>query len=194
MQLAATTCCDAPAQRAVSALPVRELQRLSHALAVDYGLALPDTTDRCSAGNHLDAVERELAARNPLVRTFPAREAQISKARHAVEAFLAGVPDITEDTAYVAMCIVSELATNSVLHSKSREGGTFTVRAEILSGCVVWVEVEDAGGEWEWSGRHAREEDQDGRGLELVEGLCENWGIENLSNGRRVVWARLGSK
>jgi hypothetical protein len=43
--------------------------------------------------------------------------------------------------------VVSELATNATVHSRSGHGGTFTVRAE-LHPTWVWIEVEDAGREW----------------------------------------------
>ena len=47
------------------------------------------------------------------------------------------------------MLCVSELATNAVLHSASRNpGGTFTVRAAVFDGCVR-IEVEDNGGAWD---------------------------------------------
>ena len=43
--------------------------------------------------------------------------------------------------------IASEFAANSVLHSASRDGGAFTLRAEIRPGRLR-IEVEDAGGLW----------------------------------------------
>ena len=47
------------------------------------------------------------------------------------------------------MLCVSELATNAVLHSASRNpGGTFTVRAAIFDDHVR-IEVEDNGGTWD---------------------------------------------
>lgn len=40
------------------------------------------------------------------------------------------------------LLICSELATNAVLHSQSaREGGQFTVRAEVRGGDYLWIEV-----------------------------------------------------
>ena len=45
-----------------------------------------------------------------------------------------------------AALIVTEFASNAVLHSLSKVG-TFTVRCELFS-TYVWVEVEDEGGEW----------------------------------------------
>jgi hypothetical protein len=82
--------------------------------------------------------------------------------------------------------IVSELASNAVVHSASR-GQFFTVRAELDLGHVR-VEVEDLGGSWR--GRHS-----DGRphGLDVVEAFTgpDGWGVETAVDGGRVVWARL---
>jgi hypothetical protein len=49
-----------------------------------------------------------------------------------------------------AVLCLSELASNSVLHSNSRKpGGTFTVRATSYEGDYVYIEVEDHGGPWQ---------------------------------------------
>jgi two-component sensor histidine kinase len=86
-----------------------------------------------------------------------------------------------------AALIVTEFASNAVLHSLSGIGGTFTVRCERFDTCVH-LEVEDEGGEW------VRPE-PDGRphGLDIVRLLVgENaWGIEPTGDGPNVVWARL---
>jgi anti-sigma regulatory factor (Ser/Thr protein kinase) len=85
-----------------------------------------------------------------------------------------------------ACLIVSEFASNAVLHSLSRVG-MFTVRCERFS-TYVWVEVEDEGGDW------CRPE-PDGRphGLDIVSLLVGEggWGIEPTSEGQRIIWARL---
>ena len=81
---------------------------------------------------------------------------------------------------------VRVLASNAVMHSASR-GQFFTVRAELYPD-YVWIEVEDLGGSWR--GRHS-----DGRphGLDVVEALTGSggWGVEPVTDGGRVVWARL---
>ena len=58
---------------------------------------------------------------------------------HKVWDYLADCP-VADD----ACLIVSEFASNAVLHSLSRVG-TFTVRCELFS-TYIWVEVEDEGG------------------------------------------------
>ncbi len=75
-----------------------------------------------------------------------------------------------------------------VLHSSSRDGGDFTLRAEVHPDRLR-IEVEDAGGPW-----HARSRD-DGRphGFDVVEAIVgsQNWGVDGDARGR-VAWARLG--
>ena len=84
--------------------------------------------------------------------------------------------------------MASEFATNSVLHSASRDGGAFTLRAEVLRDHVR-IEVEDAGGPW-------RDGPRDGgrpHGFAVVTAIAGagNWGIDGGDRGR-VAWARLG--
>ena len=103
--------------------------------------------------------------------------------RHAVAAHLSDYPALVDD----ATLIVSELATNAVLHSRSA-GGFFTVRVTI-SGGYLRVEVEDLGGHWAAGPPDVIRP----HGLSIVEALAEmgNWGIEGDETGR-VAWARLG--
>jgi|SRR5215470_4195972 len=114
-------------------------------------------------------------------RTFSGTADQVTLARSKVWDYLSHCP-VADD----ACLIVTEFASNAVLHSLSRVG-TFTVRCELYS-TYVWVEVEDEGGDW------CRPE-PDGRphGLDIVSLLAgENgWGIEQTSEEVRVVWARL---
>jgi hypothetical protein len=114
-------------------------------------------------------------------RTFDGTPEQVGLARNRVWDCLADCP-LADDAAL----IVTEFASNAVLHTLSRTG-TFTVRCELFS-TYVWVEVEDEGGAW------CRPE-SDGRphGLDIVSLLVGEggWGIEPTSEGRRIVWARL---
>ena len=114
-------------------------------------------------------------------RTFSGTADQVTLARSRVWDYLADCPAADD-----ACLIVSEFASNAVLHSLSRVG-TFTVRCEVFD-TYVWVEVEDEGGAW------CRPE-PDGRphGLDIVSLLVgeKGWGIEPTSEGPRVVWARL---
>jgi serine/threonine-protein kinase RsbW len=83
--------------------------------------------------------------------------------------------------------IVSELATNAIVHSRSRQpGGTFTVRAQ-LDRDRLRVEVCDQGGAWHTPAR-ANADDQNGRGLLIVSQLASRWGCEGHSQTGWSVW------
>lgn len=114
-------------------------------------------------------------------RTFSGTPDQVSLARSKVWDYLAHCP-VADD----ACLIVTEFASNAVLHSLSRVG-TFTVRCELFTD-YVFLEVEDEGGPW-------FKPEPDGRphGLDIVTLLVgdNGWGIEPTTEGQCVVWARL---
>jgi anti-sigma regulatory factor (Ser/Thr protein kinase) len=115
--------------------------------------------------------------------TYPAEPGQVRQARAALAGWLGGCPQADE-----AILIASEFATNSVLHSSSRDGGAFTLRAEVRQGRLR-IEVEDAGGPW---CDRPRDEDRP-HGFNVVAAIAgpENWGIDGDARGR-VAWAWLG--
>jgi anti-sigma regulatory factor (Ser/Thr protein kinase) len=69
--------------------------------------------------------------------TYPAEAAQVRHARAALAELLRDCSRADD-----AILIASEFATNSVLHSASRGGGEFTLRAEVRQDHVR-IEVED---------------------------------------------------
>jgi anti-sigma regulatory factor (Ser/Thr protein kinase) len=114
---------------------------------------------------------------------FPATADQVRRARRFTAGLLDGWP-IADD---VVMC-VSELATNAVLHSSSRQqGGTFAVRLETAASGHIRVAVRDNGGPW------TRREHGDGRphGLDIVRQLASEFGVEGDGRHGRTVWVRL---
>jgi anti-sigma regulatory factor (Ser/Thr protein kinase) len=115
--------------------------------------------------------------------TFPAEPAQVRRARAALAALLHSCP-LADD----AILVASELVTNSVRHSSSRDGGEVTLRAEVRPSRVR-IEVEDAGGPWRGGAR------DDGRphGFDVVAAIAGpgNWGVDG-DDRRRTAWARLG--
>ena len=113
--------------------------------------------------------------------TYPGQPNQVQRARKDVARHLAGHP-ATDN----AVLIVSELASNAILHSYSK-GQSFTVRAETFPR-YLWLEVEDLGGPWNLRPRDAARP----HGLNVVEALTgpDNWGVDGGEAGR-VVWARL---
>jgi serine/threonine-protein kinase RsbW len=111
---------------------------------------------------------------------FPGRADQVGRARREVARYLADCPVASD-----ALIVLSELATNAVLHSRSKHD-FFTVHAELADWHARLV-VEDAGGTWEPPGPA---ETDGGRGLQIVAALADAWGIDGDASGR-VVWARL---
>jgi len=139
-----------------------------------------DPDRQTDASQHPSA--HAVAATSPRTwsRSFRATPDQVREARQFLAAVLDGSPLAAD-----ALTCLSELATNSVLHSNSRRpGGSFAVHAGLLSG-VLRVEVEDEGGPWE--SRDASD-GHGGRGLAVVDGLSSNWSIFSDGSGARTVW------
>ncbi len=115
--------------------------------------------------------------------TYPAEPRQVGLARAALAGWLGGCPQAGE-----AVLVASEFATNSVLHSASRHGGAFTLRAEVHPDCLR-IEVEDAGGPW----RDGLRDDGRPHGFDVVTAIAGagNWGVDGDDCGR-IAWARLG--
>jgi serine/threonine-protein kinase RsbW len=118
-------------------------------------------------------------------RTFPATAPHVREAR----LFLATILGEQQFAADALLCL-SELATNAILHSRSREpGGSFTVHAQ-LDGQRLRVEVCDQGGPWH-SPVRARAGELNGRGLLIVGQLASRWGCEGHSRYGWTVWYEL---
>ena len=115
--------------------------------------------------------------------TYPAEPRQVGIARAALAGWLGGGPRADD-----AILVASEFATNAVLHSASRHGSVFTVRAEVRQE-YLRIEVEDAGGPW----RDGPRDDGRPHGFDVVAAIvgAGNWGIGGDVHGR-TAWARLG--
>jgi anti-sigma regulatory factor (Ser/Thr protein kinase) len=117
-------------------------------------------------------------------RAYPGTISQPRQVRADLAGIAAGFPAVD-----CLLLLVSELATNAVLHSRSgHPDGEFTVRATFYLGAYAWVEVIDAGGTW----TQEKRDDEHGRGLAVVGAIARdgNWGIEGDVSSR-VVWFRL---
>jgi hypothetical protein len=114
-------------------------------------------------------------------RTYLGRADQVRQVRRDVGKHLGDCP-VTDD----AVLVASEIASNSILHSRSR-GERFTIRAQVHRN-FVRVECLDAGGVW-----RSRRQDDRAHGLSIVEALTgpAAWGVETTGDGGRIVWARL---
>ena len=115
--------------------------------------------------------------------TYPAEPRQVGLARAVLAGWLGGCPQADE-----AILVASEFATNSVLHSASRDGGAFTLRAEVHPDCLR-IEVEDAGGPW----RDRPHDDGRPHGFDVVAAIAGagNWRVDGDTR-ERIAWARLG--
>ena len=112
-------------------------------------------------------------------RTFPDDPASVREAREFVKRALGGLARRDD-----AVLLVSELATNAVIHAAGRFEVAIAPRDDL-----VWIGVSDAS------------EDQpvildpgplanSGRGLRIVERLATQWGVARTSSGK-VVWFTL---
>jgi anti-sigma regulatory factor (Ser/Thr protein kinase) len=86
-----------------------------------------------------------------------------------------------------AVLLVSELATNAVLHART----DFLVRVHVTDR-LVRVEVQDANERPPLIG-HTPAEATSGRGLHLVQSLASTWGVEGRADGK-IVWFELPSE
>ena len=121
--------------------------------------------------------------------TLPGLPAMVQAARRGVRALL-------EDTGCLriadAELVVSELASNAVLHSHSAGAdGSFTVALEVKPGWLR-LEVSDAGPAEGACAVAAGEQDEHKRGLLIVDAVADRWGHRRPSQDRAVFWAELG--
>jgi serine/threonine-protein kinase RsbW len=139
------------------------------------------------------------ASRGRGARAFPGTPVSVERARSFVAAELAGCP--ARDT--LVTC-VSELCTNAIRHTRSGDGGVFTVEVTRPRAGVARVAVTDAGGVGEprvrpggrrFEGLLDYPSDvsdlaEGGRGLSLVAALTSRWGYCAAGPaGGRTVWA-----
>lgn len=116
--------------------------------------------------------------------SFPATSSHVTDARRFVANFLADSPLVGD-----AVLCLSEVATNSVIHSNSRRAdGQFTVSAERYDDGRVRIEVKDDGGPWI---ERMKPEGQGHLGLLIVRQLANEWGIKSAGLGARTVWFEL---
>ncbi|MGC5562568.1 ATP-binding protein [Streptomyces sp. FR-108] len=117
--------------------------------------------------------------------TLPCEEASASAARRLVRTALIawGLGDLADDSCV----IVSELVTNSLDHTRSRN-----IQVTVSRPTARWVRVAvvDKAPRALPAMRTASASDTGGRGLVVVEALSDRWGTDLLGWGKRV-WAEL---
>ena len=119
-------------------------------------------------------------------RTFPAWPASVADARRYVGELLGSVPP---DLCRTATLLVSELATNVLLHTTSAE---FAVEIRTAAGeGTVWVGVTDSGRGLPVV-RSPSAVVERGRGVQLVATLADRWGARRRRAGtEKTVWFEL---
>jgi serine/threonine-protein kinase RsbW len=113
-------------------------------------------------------------------RVFPAIPAQVREARQFLSAILDGRSAATD-----AILCLSELVTNSTVHSRSREpDGHFCVRVQLRDNHLR-VEVSDQGGPW---AQPVKTDERNGRGLLIVDQLARAWGRTGNDQTGWTIW------
>ncbi|MFI5615989.1 ATP-binding protein [Streptomyces sp. NPDC051567] len=120
------------------------------------------------------------------VRNYPPRQDSVPKARRRA-AWLAvawGWPELAADAAL----LTSELTTNALVHGSLPDR---QLRVELrLTGAVLRIEVTDPKGERLPEPREAADDEQCGRGLQIVSALADRWGASDRIVGK-TIWAEL---
>ncbi|MFF6999190.1 ATP-binding protein [Streptomyces sp. NPDC008313] len=96
-----------------------------------------------------------------------------------------GHPELADDAAL----LVSELGGNAVLHGCLRDR-LFRVELALGERCVR-IAVSDPKGELRPRLREAGSDEMFGRGLLIVAGVADRWGVDELGVGK-AVWCELG--
>jgi anti-sigma regulatory factor (Ser/Thr protein kinase) len=118
-------------------------------------------------------------------REFSGQAEQVAAARRFVASAIHGGGPARD----VSRLLVSEAATNALLHSASGNGGTFSV-AYLISDHLLRVEVHDGGGPTSPRRRVHHLESMTGRGLDLFDALSDRWGVDGTPDGW-TVWFEL---
>lgn len=113
-------------------------------------------------------------------RTFPGRADQANEVRTFAATLMPHHPRLDE-----VLLAAGELVANALRHTKSGQGGTFTVDL-FHSGDRTALSVADDGGPTEPVVTEAGEWDESGRGLRTVALLADSWGWHGDDTGRTV--------
>ncbi|WP_424537198.1 ATP-binding protein [Sphaerisporangium viridialbum] len=106
----------------------------------------------------------------------------MGKARRVVQEVLIqwGAYDLVDDVTLV----VTELLTNAVLHARPPITLTLRFTGNVLTGAVT-----DHGDIWPYGdGRGCLEDDEHGRGLQIVAALTDRWGVDPGPGPGKTAW------
>lgn len=84
--------------------------------------------------------------------------------------------------------VASELLTNAIVHGRTTSVATCRL---LVPGYVEIAVNDDGPGEPRLGDPDDRQET--GRGLRIVEALSASWGVEDIPDDGKTVWARLGA-
>lgn len=115
--------------------------------------------------------------------TFEGLPSSVPAARHFVQAALAAA-DASGDS-WTAVQIVSELATNAVVHAATK----FSVEVTVDAG-LIRIGVTDARPAVTATKRRFSDDTTTGRGLRLVDSLAESWGVDTAGD-TKTVWCEI---
>ncbi len=172
---------------------VRRLGALLEALpaGVGPGRVLDTALELLPAGNRGDDVA-VLAALIPasvstpshrIERSLPAQPMSVPLARSWAEGWLAG-SQMPPDQTRAALLVVSELVTNAVRQSDR----PVRVRLDLADDSLS-IEVFDSGHRMPALSAAALDS-PDGRGLRVIDTLCDEWGVREELEGK-TIWGRL---
>lgn len=113
-------------------------------------------------------------------RTYPGRPDQARVVRTFVTTLLPDCPRLDE-----VLLAVGELVANALRHTKSGQGGSFTVDV-FRTASRTAVSVIDEGGPAEPVAADAEDLAESGRGLRTVSLLADSWGWHGNDSGRTV--------
>jgi anti-sigma regulatory factor (Ser/Thr protein kinase) len=135
-------------------------------------------------GDELLRDELDDLLRDELLADFPAVPSSVPAARRWTCQRLTRL-GVDESTAQAAALLVSELATNAVLHTRAAR---FTVCLDAAHDIEIAVLDHDPA--HPPCTRATGDEELSGRGLVLVQALSDGWGVATTGGGK-VVWTRL---
>jgi len=122
-----------------------------------------------------------------LSEQFPGEPTSVSLARR----FVRRACDALGEDPEIAMLLVSEAATNAVVHAET----PFRVTVVALVSRPMWIEVQD-GSPKRPKRRTAKPVDDGGRGLELIEALSASWhdDVDEASGSKIICFTPKGDQ
>jgi anti-sigma regulatory factor (Ser/Thr protein kinase) len=167
-----------------------EVEKLWNGLAeeLDFSLWCAYHSQSVAGQEHADALHQVCHLHSAVVddarADFRGDPEAPSAARRFVTSLLARRPYGDRVAAADVRLVVSELATNAVIHA----GTSFSV-AVCCNGSAIRIEVQDASGAAPVM-RANKPTARSGRGLLLVDAVTRDWGVEPGPDGK-IVWAEL---